>query len=79
MDDVLTSVLTTALKSMPKEPELLQVKLPSSGNWIRAIMPVRVIQMMADLNYSNSHYAMALALYVETAAVKTDFFQVIMD
>jgi len=56
VDDVLTSVLSAALKNMPKDPEFLH--------------------MMADLQYANSHYASALALYVETAAVKTDFFQI---
>ena len=33
-----------------------------------------LVRMMADLQFANSHYASALALYVETAAVKTDFY-----
>jgi len=55
VDDVLTAVLTAALKNSPKDPQFLR--------------------MMADLQYANSHYASALALYVETASVKTEFFQ----
>ena len=30
--------------------------------------------MMADLHFANSHHAAALALYVETAAVLTDYY-----
>ena len=33
-----------------------------------------LIRMMGDLQFANTHYASALGLYVEAAAVKTDFY-----
>jgi len=36
----------------------------------------QLLQMMADLQYANNQYVSALAMYFETAAVKTDYFQV---
>ena len=39
-------------------------------------MMLQLLQMMADLQYANNQYVSALAMYFETAAVKTDYFQV---
>jgi len=33
-----------------------------------------LVRMMADLQFANNNYASALALYVETAAIKSDFY-----
>ena len=54
VEDMLTSVLTSALASQPHDPSL--------------------VRMMADLQFANSQHASALALYVETAALKTEFY-----